>query len=109
MFPTLTTTYDGGVFLIAQGTHICLFSFILRGGQVAFIGPSMRRDGVLWSIKRVTDLPPNAKLREVQQNTYGPMQPIRTATPNAVNQTLMPKLSKQMLNVCPRPPMHIFA
>ena len=52
-------------------------------------------------------LPPNAKLREMQQNTPGLVQLIRAATSEFPNQTPMPQLSKQMLNVCPIPPMHI--
>ena len=43
----------------------------------------------------VTDLPPNAKLREMQQNTHGRVQLIRAATPDVPNQTPMPHLSKQ--------------
>ena len=37
---------------------------------------------VPWPIRWVTDLPPNAKLREMQQNTHGLVQLIRAATPN---------------------------
>ena len=62
---------------------------------------------VPWPMRWVTDLPPNAKLREMQQNTHGLMQLIRAATPDVPNQTSMPQLSKQMLNACPIPPMHI--
>ena len=63
----LTTTCDGGALLTTQATHICLIlSFILRGGRVSFISPNMRRDMVTSSIKRVADIPPNAKLREMQ-------------------------------------------
>ena len=62
---------------------------------------------VPWSIRRVTDLPPNAKLHEMQQNTHRLVQLIRAATPNVPNQTPMPQLSKQMLNACLLPPMHI--
>ena len=99
--PALTTTCDGGVLLTTQGTHICLImSLILRGGQVAFITPNMRRDIVPWSLRRVTDLPPNAKLYEMQQNTHGLVQLIRAATLDVPNQTPMPQLSKQMLNAC---------
>ena len=60
---------------------------------------------VPWPIRWVTDLPPNAKLRQMQQNTHGVVQLIRAATPDVLNQT--PQLSKQMLNPCPTPPMHI--
>ena len=42
-----------------------------------------------------TDLPPSAKLREMQQNTHGLVQLIRVTTPDA------PPLSKQLLNACP--------
>ena len=62
MHLAVTTTYDGGAPLTTQGTHICLIlSLILRGGRVAVISPNMRRDMLPWSIRRVTDLPPNAK------------------------------------------------
>ena len=43
---------------------------------------------VPWS--RVTDLPPNAKLREMQQNTLGMVQLIRAATSDGPDQTPMP-------------------
>ena len=36
---------------------------------------------VPWSIRRVIDVPPNAKLHEMQQNTLGLVQLIRAATP----------------------------
>ena len=62
---------------------------------------------VPWSIKRVTDLLPNAKLREMQQNTHNLVQLIRAATLDVPYQTPMPQLSKQMLSACPIPPMHI--
>ena len=102
----LTTSCDSGALLTTQRTHICLIlSLALCGGRIAFINPNMRRDMVPWSITRVTNLPPNAKLCEMQQNTHGLVPLIRAATPD--NQTLMPQLSKQMLNVCPIPPMHI--
>ena len=75
----LTTNCHGGALLTTQGTHICLIlSFILCGRRVAFISPNMRRDMIPWSIGRVTDLPPNAKLREMQQNTHGLVQLINT-------------------------------
>ena len=61
---------------------------------------------VPWPMRRVTDRP-NAKLREMQQNTHRLVQLISAATPEVPNQTLMPQLSKQMLNACPIPPMHI--
>ena len=35
------------------------------------------------------------------------MQLIGAATPDVPNQTLMPQLSKQLLNVCPIPPVHV--
>ena len=59
------------------------------------------------SIRRVTDLPPSAKLREMKQNTHRLVQLIKAATPDVPNQTLMPQLSEQMLNACPMPPMCI--
>ena len=66
--------------LTTQGTHICLILFlILRGGRVAFIGPNMRRDIVPWSIRWVTDMPPNAKLRE---NPLLPDMKALAETPN---------------------------
>ena len=106
--PGTTTSCDGGALLTTQGTHICLIlSFILRGGWVAFISPNMRRNMVPRSITRVTDPPPNAKMREMQQNTHRWVQLIRAATLDVPNQTPVPQLSKQMLNVCPKPPMHI--
>ena len=58
-------------------------------------------------MRRVTDLPPNAKLCEMQQNTHGLVQLIRAGTPDVPNQTPMPQLSKQRLNACPIPSMHI--
>ena len=45
---------------------------------------------VPWPIRWVTDLPPNAKLREMQQNTHGLVQLIRYATPHVPEQTPMP-------------------
>ena len=81
MLLALTTSCDGGVLLTTRGTHICLIlSLILRGGRVAFISPNMRRGMVPWSIKRVADLPPNAKLHEMQQYMHGLAQVIRAAT-----------------------------
>ena len=86
MLLALTTTCDGEALLTTQSTQICLIlPFILRGGRVAFISPSMRQDMVPWSIRRVTDVPPNAKLREMQQNTHGLVQRIRAATPDVPN------------------------
>ena len=52
-------------------------------------------------------LPLNAKLREMQQKTHGLVQLIRATTLDVPNQTPMPQPSKQMLNVCPIPPMQI--
>ena len=70
MLLALTTSCDGVALLTTQGTHICLIlSLMLRGGRVAFISPNMRRDMVPWSMRRVTDLPPNAKLREMEPPT----------------------------------------
>ena len=70
--------------MTTQGTQICLIlSFILRGGQVAFINPNTRQGMVPWSIRRVTDLPPNAKLCE---NTHGLVQLIIATTPDVPNQ-----------------------
>ena len=81
IFPALTIICDGGAVVTTQGTHICLIlSFILCGGRVALMSQNMTRDMVPWSIRRVTDLPPNAKLREMQQNTQGLVQLIRATT-----------------------------
>ena len=86
MLLALTTTCDGGAPPTTQGTHICLIlSLILRGSRVAFISPNMREDMVPWSKRRVTDLPPNAKLCEMQQNTHGLVQLVRATTPNVPN------------------------
>ena len=75
MLLALTTTCDSGALLTTQGTHICLIlSFILRGSGVVVISPNMRRGMVPWTIRKVTDLPPNAKLCEMQQNTHGLVQ-----------------------------------
>ena len=102
MLLALTTSSDGGALPTTQGTHICLIhSIILHGGRIAFTSPHMRRDMVPWSITRVTDLPLNAKLHEMQQNTHGVVQLVKPATLD------VPQLSKQMLNACPIPPMHI--
>ena len=56
---------------------------------------------------RVLDLPPNAKLCEMQQNMHALVQLIRAATPDVPNQTPTPKVSKELLNACPIPPMHV--
>ena len=80
MLVALTTSCDGGALLTTQGTHICLIlSFILCGGQIAFISPNMRWDMVPCSIRRVRDPPSNAKLHEMQQDTHGLVQVIRAA------------------------------
>ena len=50
---------------------------------------------------RVTDLPVNAKLREMQQNMHGMVQLIKAAMLD------VPQLSKQMLNARAIPPMHM--
>ena len=111
MLMALTTTCDGGALLTTQDTHICLLlSFILHGGRVAwscFSQPKMRRDMVPWSIRRVTDLPPNAKLREMQQNMHRLVHLIKATTLDVPHQTPIPQLPKPMLNVCPIPPMHM--
>ena len=56
---------------------------------------------VPWSITRVTDLAPNAQLREMQQNAHGLVELVR------YNMRDVTQLSKQMLNACPIPPMNI--
>ena len=82
MVLALTTNCDGGALLTTRHTHICpILSLILRGSRVAFISPNMRRGMVPWRIKRVTDLPPNAKLREMQQNTHELVQLITSPPP----------------------------
>ena len=53
-----------------------------------------------WSVGGVTDLPPDAKLCKMQQNTDGLVQLIGAATPDVPNQTPMPQPSKQLLNAC---------
>ena len=53
------------------------------------------------------DLPPNAKLHDMQQNTHRLVQLIRAATANVPNQTPMPQASKQLLNACPIPLMRV--
>ena len=60
-----------------------------------------------WSVRRVANLPPNTKLRKMQQYTDGLVHVIRAATPNVPNQAPMPQASKQLLNVCVVPPMNI--
>ena len=70
MLLALAINGDGGAPLTTQRTNICLIlPLILRGGRVALISPIMRRDMVPRSIRRVTDLPLNAKMCEMQQNT----------------------------------------
>ena len=56
---------------------------------------------------RVAQLPTNAKLRKIQQNTYGLVQLIGAARPNVRNQTPMPQPTKQLPNACSIPPLHI--
>ena len=60
-----------------------------------------------WSIGGMTDLPTNAKLRKMQQNTDWPAQLIKATTPHVPDQTPMPKPSKRGLNACPVPPVHV--
>ena len=48
------------------------------------------------SIRRVTDLPPNAKLREMLQNTQELVQLIRAATPHVPNQTPQPERGRSI-------------
>ena len=63
---------------------------------------------VPWSIKRVADLPPNAKWRKkMQQYMDGLVQLIGAATPNVPHQAPMPQASKQLLIVCGVSPMYI--
>ena len=66
---TLITNCDGGTPLATQNAHFRLIlCFILRGGRVALVGPNLRRDMLPWSVGGVTDLPPDEKLSEMQQN-----------------------------------------
>ena len=66
---TLITNCDGGAPLATQNTHFRLIlCLILRGGRVALVSPNLRRDMLPWSVGGVTDLPPDAKLSEMQQN-----------------------------------------
>ena len=60
-----------------------------------------------WSVGGVTDLPPDAKLSEMQQNADRMVQFIGAATPDVPNQTPMPQPSKRLLNACRVPPMEI--
>ena len=76
---TLTTNCDGGTLLTTQHPHFCLIlCLILRGGQVAFVGPNVRRDMLPGSIGGVMHLPADTKLRKMQQirtdwcNSLGP-------------------------------------
>ena len=67
------THCDGGVPLATQNTHFRLIlCLILRGGRVALVSPNVRRDMLPWSVGGVTDLPPDAKLSEMQQNAIAP-------------------------------------
>ena len=64
---TFITNCDSGALLAIK---FCLIlCLILRGGRVALVGPNMRRDMLPWSIRGVTDLPPDAKLCKLQRNT----------------------------------------
>ena len=66
----LITNCDGGALLATQHTHFCLILYlILRGGRFALVSPNMRQEMLPWSVGGVTDLPPNAKLCNMQQNT----------------------------------------
>ena len=44
--------------------------------------------------------------KQFVSHKHGLAQLIRATMPDVPNQTPMPHLSKQMLNVCPIPPMH---
>ena len=50
------------------------------------------------SIRRVVDLPPSAKLHEMQQTTHELVQLITATTPDVPNQTPMPLMSKGAKN-----------
>ena len=60
-----------------------------------------------WSVEGVTDLPPDAKLYKMQRNMDLLVQLIGATTPNVPNQNPMPQSSKQLLNACPIPPVHV--
>ena len=67
---TLIANCDGEALLATQHTHFCLIlCLILRGGRVALVSPNLRRDMLPWSEGGVWDLPPDAKLCKMQQNT----------------------------------------
>ena len=91
---TLITNYDGGALLTTQHTQFCLIFCLILRGRVALVNPKMRRDMLPWSIGGVTDLPANAKLLEMQQNTGRLVQIIGTTTPDVPYQTQMPQPSK---------------
>ena len=108
MLLTLTTNCDGGALVTTQRIHFYLIlSLILRGGRVALVHPNMRRNMVPWSIRRVADLPPHAKLRKMQEIMDGLAQLLGAAMPNVPSQAPIPQASKQLLNACPVPPMYI--
>ena len=95
---TLITNCDGGALLATQHTHFCLIlCLILRGGRVALVSPNMRRDMLPWSVGGLTDLPPDAQLCKMQQNTdwcnsLGPPRQMFLTK----HQTPMPQPSKQL-------------
>ena len=104
------TTNGCSVLVAAQCTHIHLLpNIILRGSLNKFLCtlPNVRGYMFPQSVGRVTDLPPDAELRKMQQNSYILMQLIGAATPNVPNQTPMPQMSEQLLNSGPIPSMHI--
>ena len=52
-----------------SASHFRLILYlILRGGRVALASPNLRRDMLPWSLGGMSDLPPDAKLSEMQQN-----------------------------------------
>ena len=104
------TTNGCSVLVAAQCTHIHLLpNIILRGTLNKFLCtlPNVRGYMFPWSVGTVTDLPPDAELRKVQQNSYRLTQLIGAATPNVLNQTPMPQMSEQLFNSGLIPSMHI--
>ena len=55
----------------------------------------------------MTDLPPDAKLCIMQQNMDSLVQFIGAATLDVPNKSPMPEQSKQVLKVCPIPPVQL--
>ena len=103
MLLTVTTNYDGGVLSTTQSTHLCLMlSLILRGSWAAFITKHNAGHGHM--VHKENDGPASKCLIKMQQNMHELVQLIKAAM---VDQTPMPRLSKQMLKACALQPMYI--